>query len=67
MYSNGEGVPKNNVAAYALFSIVAAQGSSEAEKNKIIVAQRLTRAQIAAGQKLSKELWEKYVVPFQKK
>ena len=65
MYANGEGVPENNVVAYALFSIVAAQGSSGAEKNKKIVAQRLTRAQIAAGQKLSSEFWEKYVVPFQ--
>ena len=67
MYANGEGVPKNNVAAYALFSITAAQGDSDGEIMKKIVAQRITPAQIAAGQKLSNELWEKYVVPFQKK
>jgi hypothetical protein len=28
---------------------------------------RMTPAQIAEGQKLSSELWEKYVVPFQEK
>ena len=32
---------------------------------KEIVSNRMTPAQIAEAQKLSRELWEKYSVPFQ--
>ena len=35
-------------------------------KNKKNVAKAMTPAQIAEAQKLSRELWEKYVVPFRK-
>ena len=65
MYTKGEGVPKNYVRGYAWLSISAAQGYERGELNKEITALRLTPAQIAEGQKLSGELWEKYVVPIQ--
>ena len=46
--------------AYAWFSIAAAQGDESAKKIKDIVTERMTRAQIAEGQKLSREYWEAY-------
>jgi uncharacterized protein len=66
-YAKGEGVPENDVRAYAWVSIAAAQGDADAKKNKGIMVKYMTPTQIAEAQKLSLELWEKYVVPFQKK
>ena len=40
--------------------------AQEAKKNKDIIKGWITPTQIAEGQKLSSEYWEKYVVPFQK-
>ena len=69
MYDNGFGVPENYVRAYAWYSIAAAQGDSLAPivKETSALIGRLTPAQISEAQKLSSELWEKYVVPFQEK
>ena len=67
MYSMGEGVSKNYVHAYAWASIAAAQGNSLIKMFKNAIADPMTPAEIAAGQRLSSELWEKYLVPFQKK
>ena len=69
-YDNGEGVPEDSVQAYAWFSVCAAKTSEygysgDAKKNKGILKKSMTPAQIAEAQKLSSELWEKYVVPFQ--
>jgi class 3 adenylate cyclase len=63
----GNGVPKDHVRGYAWSSIAAAQGDAQCKNFKEAVAKRMTPAQIVEGQKLSRELWEKYVVPFQKK
>ena len=60
MYAQGEGVPEDDAKAYAWLSIVAAQGDESAKKNKDIVTERMTRAQIAEAQKLSREYWEAY-------
>ena len=60
MYARGEGVPEDDVQAYAWISIAAAQGIESAKESKDIVAERMTRAQIAAAQKLSREYWEAY-------
>ena len=46
--------------AYAWISIAAAQGIESAKESKDIVAERMTRAQIAEAQKLSREYWEDY-------
>ena len=66
-YINGHGVPEYGVCAYAWSSIAAAQGNAQSGTFKEAVAKHMTPAQIAEGQKLSRELWGKYVVPFQKK
>ena len=65
MHLRGEGVPEDYVRAYAWASISAAEGSARSKKGKKIIAKRLTPAQIAEAQKLSREYWGKYVVPFQ--
>ena len=65
MYAEGKGVPEDYVRAYSWLSIVAAQGEAVGKNGKENVAKRMTPAQIAEGQKLSRELWEKYVLPFQ--
>ena len=66
MYFAGEGIPTNDVRAYAWFSIAAAQGLAQGKETMKLIVKLMTPAQIADGQKLSSELWEKYVLPFQK-
>jgi uncharacterized protein len=66
MYAQGLGIPEDHARAYAWLSIAAAQGNAGGKKFKEMLAKFTTPAQIAEGQKLSRELWEKYVVPFQK-
>ena len=65
MYENGKGIPEDYVKSYAWYSVTAAQGWDLAQTSKRSFEGRVTREQIAEAQKLSSELWEKYVVPFQ--
>jgi len=65
MHLRGEGVRENYARAYAWSSISAAGGNTRSKKGKII-AKRMAPAQIAEAQKLSREYWGKYVVPFQR-
>jgi len=67
IYYQGTGVPEDYVLAYAWVNIAAAQGRADGKKAKAIIAKRMTPTQIAEAQKLSREIWEKYVVLFQKK
>ena len=60
MYATGKGV-----TAYAWLNIAAAQGRSNANEGKELVAEYLTGSQIAKAQKLFREYWTRYVVPFQ--
>ena len=61
MYANGNGISKNDVTAYAWFNLSVARGNSpNALKEKDLLAQQMTREQIAEGQKLSLEL-EKHI------
>jgi hypothetical protein len=55
MYYNGEGVREDNVLAYLWFNLAAAQGNENAQGNKDFVEQRMTRAQIAEAQRMSRE------------
>ena len=64
MYAIGDGVPKDDVQAYAWLNIADAQGYQRAEKVKELVAESMTRKRIARAQKLAREYWEKYVLPF---
>ena len=65
MYASGEGVPKDDVTAYAWLNIAAAQGQSSANEGKEHVAKHMTQSQVAKAQKLSREYWTRYVIPFQ--
>ena len=53
MYAKGEGVPQNDVQAYAWWSVAAAQGLENAIKSKAILKKLMTPAQIAKGQELA--------------
>ena len=55
MYAVGRGVPQDDVIAYKWLNIGAAQGHENAKKVKSIIAERMTREQIAEAQKLSRE------------
>ena len=65
MYDIGEGVPEDDVTAYAWLNIAAAQGQSSANEGKEHVAKHMTQSQGAKAQKLSREYWTRYVIPFQ--
>ena len=65
MYDDGEGVPEDDVTAYAWLNIAAAQGRSNANEGKEHVAKHMTQSQVAKAQKLSREYWTRYVIPFQ--
>ena len=65
MYDNGEGVPEDDVTAYAWLNIAAAQGQSSANEGKEQVAKYMTQSQVVKAQKLSREYWTRYVIPFQ--
>ena len=58
MYSNGDGVPQNNVRAYVWFSIAAAQGNETARTNRDIISERLTPDQLARGQDMATRCFE---------
>ena len=58
MYSNGEGVPQNNVRAYIWYSVAAAQGNETARTNRDIISERLTPDQLARGQDIATRCFE---------
>ena len=60
MYGNGEGVPKDNVNAYAWLNVAAANGNDHGPKNRGLIAKDMTPEQIAKAQELSKVWFEKY-------
>ena len=60
MYGNGEGVPKDNVNAYAWYNVGSANGYDGASKNRDLIAKEMTPEQIAKAQELSKVWFEKY-------
>ena len=58
MYYDGEGVPQNKVAAYALM-ILAGMQREDARETRNLVRKQLTPAQIAEGQELAAQLQER--------
>jgi TPR repeat protein len=54
-YAKGEGVAKDLVEAYALFNL-ASVSLEQAKKGRDLAASNMTREQVAAGQKRTKEL-----------
>ncbi len=60
MYSKGQGVPQDYVQAHMWFNLAASrlppgEGRDKAVKNRDIVAERMTPAQISEAQKLTRE------------
>ena len=55
MYARGDGVPEDHVLAYMWFNLAAAQGYEDAESGKAGIEEQMTRAQIAEGQRMSRE------------
>ena len=61
MYGLGQGVPSDDVQAYAWLNIGVAQtGDEESRKFLEIVAEEMTASAIAKAQNLSREYWEVY-------
>lgn len=64
MYAKGEGVPENYIEAYAWLNVAAAQGNENAKDGKEIIAKYMIPVDLNAAQRLAREYWEKYVLPF---
>ena len=54
----------NDVEAHAWLNIAAAQGHKDAEESKEHLAKSMTPRRRRRAQKLAREYWERYVVPF---
>ena len=59
MYDLGEGVPKDRVKAYAWLSLSAANGKENAARGKDLLRSRMTAEQVAEGQELAAELFDR--------
>ena len=55
MYANGEGVLEDYVYAYMWWNIASSLGNENATRPKEIVAEKMTRSQIAEAQQLSRK------------
>ena len=55
MYAYGDGVPEDDTLSYMWLNLAAAQGTEDARSMKGIISERMTKEQIAEGQKLSRE------------
>lgn len=64
LYAQGQGVPKDYVRAYAWFNVSAAQEDLTAQGNRNTAAEKMAPSKLEEAQKLSREYFEKYVVPF---
>ena len=60
MYDVGVGVLEDDIQAYAWISIAAAQGLENVKNIKEGLTGKMTRAEIAEAQKLSRKYWEDY-------
>jgi TPR repeat protein len=60
MYIDGQGVPKNYVAAYMWYNLAVAQGNIGASQNKDVVKQWMTPEQIAEAERLTQEWLEEH-------
>ena len=55
MYAKGQGVPQDYIQAHIWFNLSAAQGNAMARKNRELIAQIMTPAQIAEAERLARE------------
>ena len=55
MYANGRGVPQDDVQAHMWLNLAVAQGLEVARRNRDIVAEGMTPAQLADAERLARE------------
>jgi len=60
MYVDGQGAPKNYVAAYMWYTIAAAQGDPGASQNRNVVKDLMTPEQIAEAERLAQDWLEEH-------
>ena len=60
MYRDGTGVLQDYAQAYAWYNVAAADGDETARKNRDAMTDSMTPTQLEEGQRLSKDLFEKY-------
>ena len=60
LYAIGEGVPEDDIQAYAWISLASAQGVENAKELKELLTGKLARAEIAEAQKLSRIYWDAF-------
>ena len=65
LYYHGYGVAQDYATAYAWFNLGAAQGDSNGQENRTILAKQMTAPQIERAQRLFREYYQKYVVLYQ--
>jgi hypothetical protein len=59
VYANGYGVPEDDVAAYAWFSVAAAAGDDMARAFRDSTKRALTPSQVEKGQVMAREISER--------
>ena len=65
MYANGSGVAQDLKLAYVWFNLAAAQGYAPAFQNRQLLIEEFTEAERESLRSLSREYFQKYVMPFQ--
>ena len=60
MYENGRGIPEDYVEAYAWYSIAGWNDNEAASKNRNEIQQRMSQAQVAAGQRQVLAWYQKF-------
>jgi len=65
MYANGSGVAQDLKLAYVWFNLAAAQGYAPAFQNREMLIEEFTQEERESLRSLSREYFQKYVMPFQ--
>jgi len=65
LYANGSGVAQDLKLAYVWFNLAAAQGYTPAFQNRQMLIEEFPEAERESLRSLSREYFQKYVMPFQ--
>ena len=60
MYAEGTGVPQDYIQAHMWFNLSAAQGDESGRKNRDMLAEQMTPADISKAQRLAREWLEEH-------
>ena len=58
MYGLGHGVTKDHIQAHLWYNLAAVEGDDDSRRNRDIIAEKMTFAQIAEAQRLARE-WKR--------